>query len=327
MLLRWNGVYRRLSLLTGLYIATGAPMTNSGKAYIGIDIGGTNLRGALVSAEGVIVSRFRTESAISHGAAPFMERLELNIREMLAAASNVPLEVAAVGMGIPGLIDRVGTICSSVNMKPLEKLNLAQILSERIGLKVCCGNDANLIALAEAHAGAGQGLSSLVVVTIGTGLGSGLILDGKLWNGPGGFAAEFGHLTLEPDGRPCPCGNRGCLEQYVSASALSRYGTGRTPEELASAAQQGDQTALSAFERLGDCLGTGLASLLNLLNLEGIVIGGGVSASFDLMAPAIQRTLHKRAFPQIVAGVKLRKSLLGDDAGLLGGAMLAAEMG
>ncbi len=301
-------------------------MANSDRAYIGIDIGGTNLRGALVNAEGVIVSRFRTESAIVHGAAPFLKRLELHIREMLAAACNASLEVAAVGMGIPGLIDRCGTIRSSVNMQPLDGVNLAQILSERIGLKVHCGNDANLIALGEARAGAGHGLSSLMVVTIGTGLGSGLILDGQLWNGSGGFAAEFGHLTLEPDGWPCPCGNRGCLEQYVSASALSRYGGGSTPEELARAAQRGDQTALLAFERMGECLGTGLASLLNLLNLEGIVIGGGVSASFDLMAPAIQRTLYTRTFPQISAGVQLRKSLLGDDAGLLGGAMLAAEM-
>lgn len=301
-------------------------MANSGRAHIGIDIGGTNLRGALINADGVIVSRFRTESAIVQGAELFLERLELYIREMLAAACNASLEVAAVGMGIPGLIDRCGTIRSSVNMQPLEGVNLAKILSERIGLQVRCGNDANLIALGEAGAGAGQGLSSLMVVTIGTGLGSGLILDGQLWNGSNGFAAEFGHLTLEPDGRPCPCGNRGCLEQYVSASALSRYGGGRTPEELASAAQQGDQAALLAFERLGECLGTGLAGLLNLLNLEGIVIGGGVSASFDLMAPAILRTVRSRSFPQISAGIQLRKSLLGDDAGLLGGAMLAAEI-
>lgn len=301
-------------------------MTNSGKAYIGIDIGGTNLRGALVGADGVIVSRFRTESAIAKGADPFLGRLELHVREMLATAGAASLEVTAVGMGIPGLIDRCGTIRSSVNMQPLEGVNLANSLSERIGLKVCCGNDANLIALGEARAGAGKGLSSLMVVTIGTGLGSGLILDGQLWNGAGGFASEFGHLTLEPDGRPCPCGNRGCLEQYVSAAALSRYGEGRTPEELAHAAQQGDQAALSAFERLGTHLGAGLASLLNLLNLEGIVIGGGVSASFDLIAPAIQRTMRSRSFPQISAGVELRKSLLGDDAGLLGGAMLAAEM-
>lgn len=300
-------------------------MDNSAGAHIGIDIGGTNLRGALVAADGRIVSRFRTASAIAEGAAPFLDRIESNIREMLDAAGQQRLQVMGVGIGVPGLIDKHGMIHAAVNMKPLEGLNLADAMAQRVGLPVFCGNDANLIALGEARAGAGQGLRALMVVTIGTGLGSGLILDGRLWSGAGGFAAEFGHLTLEPDGVPCPCGNRGCLEQYVSAAALSRYGQGRPPEELALAANRGDRDALLAFDRLGTCLGIGLAGLLNLLNLEGVIMGGGVAASYDLIVPAVRRTLQSRAFPEIVAGVELRKSLLADDAGLLGGAMLAAE--
>lgn len=300
-------------------------MNSAAGAYIGIDIGGTNLRGALVTGHGRIVSRFRTASAIIEGAGPFLNRLEDNARALLEAARQQGLQVMGIGIGVPGLIDKYGMIHAAVNMKPLEGINLAEILAQRTGLPVSCGNDANLIALGEARAGAGQEMDSLMVVTIGTGLGSGLIIDGKLWSGTGGFAAEFGHLTLEPDGSPCPCGNRGCLEQYVSAAALSRYGQGRSPEELALAANMGDAAARQAFERLGVCLGTGLASLLNLLNLEGIVLGGGVAASYDLIAPAVLRTLQVRAFPQIVAGVKLRRSRLADDAGLLGGAMLAAE--
>lgn len=300
-------------------------MAENNCAHIGVDIGGTNLRGALVTADGAILSRFRTESAIAGGAAVFLDRLERHLRETLATARGKGCRVAGIGVGVPGLIDRNGTVRSSVNMQPLDGLNLALSLEERMGLPVRCGNDANLIALGEARAGAGQGLDSLVVVTVGTGLGSGLILDGQLWTGSGGYASEFGHLTLEPEGLPCPCGNRGCLEQYVSAAALSRYGGGRSPEELARAATRGEGEALAAFERLGACLGTGLAGLLNLLNVQGIIVGGGVAASFDLMAPAIRRTLAARTFPRIAAGVELRKSHLGDDAGLLGAAMLVAE--
>lgn len=300
-------------------------MDSAAGAYIGIDIGGTNLRGALVAAHGGIISRFRTASAIAEGAGPFLSRIERNTGDMLEVARRQGLQVMGIGIGVPGLIDKHGMIHTAVNMKPLEGINLAEIVTQRTGLPVSCGNDANLIALGEARAGAGQGMDSLMVVTIGTGLGSGLIIDGKLWSGTGGFAAEFGHLTLEPDGYPCPCGNRGCLEQYVSAAALSRYGQGRSPEELALAANMGDIGARQAFDRLGVCLGTGLAGILNLLNLDGIVLGGGVAASYELIAPAVLRTLQVRAFPQIVAGVELRRSRLGDDAGLLGGAMLVAE--
>jgi glucokinase len=204
----------------------------------------------------------------------------------------------------------------------------------RIGLPTVCGNDANVIALGEQRFGAGRGVSSCVVVTIGTGLGSGLILDGRLWTGHGGFAAEFGHITVQPEGYPCPCGNRGCLERYVSAGALVRFAGERmtetaaeslSAEEVAELARTGDVKALSAFERLGYWLGIGLASLANTLNIQAVIIGGGVSASFDLLLPALRETIQQRCFPQIYAGLVIEKALLGDDGGLVGGAALAAD--
>lgn len=301
-------------------------MGKNSTAFIGIDIGGTNLRGALLAGNGKILSRFRCESAISEGAESFFDRLCLNIEEMQIAASAASMKIAGIGVGVPGLIDSTGLVHASVNMRPLDGVNLSETLSKRTGVPVFCGNDANLIALGEARAGAGRGFKSQIVVTIGTGLGSGLILDGKLWSGANGFAAEFGHLTLEPDGLPCPCGNHGCLEQYVSASALSRYAGNRSPEELALAAARGDVEALQAFEILGSRLGTALSGLLNLLNIEAIIVGGGVAASFDLIEKSLLKTLHARTFPQIVASVQVRRSLLGDDAGLLGGALLAEEL-
>lgn len=300
-------------------------MTTTRSGYVSVDIGGTNMRGALVLPTGEILERFRAKSAIAEGADPFLERLTASAEGLIAAASKHDVLVKGVGVGVPGLIGADGVVHASVNLRPLEGLNLSEMLACRICLPVVAANDANLIALGEATSGAGRGMRSLVVITIGTGLGSGLILDGRLWSGAGGFAAEFGHLTVEPEGIRCPCGNYGCLEQYVSAAALSRYGNGRSPEELALLARSGDSLAIAAFEKVGYWLGTALAGLINTLNLDGIVIGGGVAAGYDLFAPALQKTLRKRAFPLIAGQVKLCRSLLGDDAGLVGGALIAAS--
>jgi len=300
-------------------------LPENNQAYIGVDIGGTNLRGALVLADGSIVSRFRAESAIAKGADSFLLRLEQHLLEMLQYGAARGIKVAGIGMGIPGLINKVGKVSSSINMQPLNGLGVAEIIQQRLGIPTKNGNDANMIALGEATFGAGRGMRSLMVITIGTGLGSGLVLDGTLWTGSDGYAAEFGHFTLLPDGLPCPCGNRGCLEQYVSSSALSRYGGGVPPEELGIAADNGDEVALKAFRQLGASLGTGLAGLLNLLNLDGIIIGGGVAGSFRHFEQAMLDTIKERTFPAIAEKVILRQSALGDDAGLLGSALLIAD--
>lgn len=294
--------------------------------YIGIDIGGTNLRGALVLADGSIASRFRQRTAISAGAASFLDRLTTELAQVMDDAAAAGVRVKAVGLGIPGLIGSDGLIHSSVNLRALEGLNLAELVMERLAIPVVAANDANLNALGESLVGAGRGLDSLVAITIGTGLGSGLLLGGRLWCGAGGFAAEFGHTTVVPDGLPCPCGNHGCLEQYVSAAALSRHGGGLAPEELAVRAAQGEPQACAAFETLGYWLGTALAGLLNTLNLQGVIIGGGVAESFGFFETSLRHTLAQRTFSQIAQGVVIRQALLGDDAGLVGAARHAEQM-
>lgn len=298
-------------------------MTPNQRCYIGIDIGGTNLRGALVGDGGEVLHRFRLASAIVEGQQAFLERLVAGIDDLRSRAATDGLQLAGVGVGVPGLIDSDGLVHSSVNMRPLEGLNLRRTLQRLLDVPVWCANDANLIALGEHRYGGGKGLSSLAVITIGTGLGSGLILNDNLWEGARGFAAEFGHVTVEPDGRRCACGNLGCLEQYVSASALIRDGGGVSPEALAEQAHAGNAVALDLFARMGRHLGIALAGLLNTLNLEGVVIGGGVSASFDLFEPMLMHSLRERCFEQIVEGVVVRRALLGDDAGLFGAALLA----
>jgi glucokinase len=172
--------------------------------YIGVDIGGTNLRGAVVQSDGEVLTRFRLKSAIDDGAESFEMRLFAEIEGLIATSASKGVRVQGVGVGIPGLIGTDGSIHLSVNLRPLEGLNLSERLSSRLQLPVVSANDANLIGLGEARFGAGKGMHSLVVITIGTGLGSGLILDQKLWSGVGGFAAEFGHITVDPEGTICP---------------------------------------------------------------------------------------------------------------------------
>lgn len=307
-------------------------------AVIGIDIGGTNLRSALVTASGAIVAQRRSPSGIETGRDRFCSRLLDCIDELREEAARRGIRVRAIGAGVPGLIGRDGLIQSSVNMRPLEGLNLGSFLEERTALPAACGNDANIIALGEQRFGAGKGLSSFLMVTIGTGLGSGLILDNRLWTGANGFAAEFGHVTVDPQGLPCPCGNRGCLEQYCSAGAVVRAARELIPaglfapaspepsaEAVAALARQGVAGARAAFERLGRWLGIALGSLSNTLNLQAVIVGGGVASSFDLLLPGLRAELSRRCFPHIYDGLAILKTELGDDAGLLGGAALAEE--
>ncbi len=305
--------------------------------YIGIDIGGTNLRFALVDDSGIILSRSRSVSSISEGREAFCKRLLAGITEMQDFANTLSQTVSGIGVGVPGLVSRDGVIHSSVNMKPLDGLNLTKFLEVATGLPAICGNDANAIAMGEYIYGAGTDFRSFMVISIGTGLGSGLILDGNLWSGVNGFASEFGHITVKPDGLPCPCGNNGCLEQYVSAGAIVRYAMelfSGHPDGgellldaaiVAGLAKKGDQVALKAFETAGSWLGIGLASLVNTLNLEAIIVCGGVSESLELLLPAMRKELGKRCFREIGSDLKIIAGTLADDAGLLGAAGMVRE--
>jgi len=298
------------------------------RATIGIDIGGTHTRFALVDAEGRILYSSKTSSRIKDGLDVFCNILLNGISET-KKSSNRSHFFDGVGIGVPGLVDRNGAVHSSPNMPPLNGFNLSDFIQTQTGLPCVCANDANMIALGEQVFGAARELDSFIVITIGTGLGSGLILEKRLWRGSNSFAAEFGHVTVEPEGISCPCGNKGCLERYVSAGAIARSArefmknemsdaTPDTAEEAAQLARQGIIGARAAFTRSGRYLGIALASLVNTLNLQAAVICGGVSASLDLIAPAIREELSIRCFPQIAANFTIIPGSLGDDAGALG---------
>ena len=294
---------------------------------IGVDVGGTNLRLALVTREGGVLQRESQATDIGQGPDSFIARLLQVIARLQGDAGALGRRVAGVGLGVPGLISNDGTLASSVNLLPLEGLNLAAIVSAAIGLPVSVQNDANASAVGERRFGAGRPYRSQLMISLGTGVGAGLILDGRLWTGADGTAGEFGHITVEPNGRRCGCGNRGCVEQYASATAIaslaarqSKDGSAPHAAEVAARALQGDPEAAAIYEQAGCYLGIAASGVLNLLNLEAIILGGGVAESFDLLAKPMHREILARTFAIPGARVRVIKGELGDDAGVLGAA-------
>ena len=313
-----------------------------GKACIGVDVGGTNLRFALVADDGSVLLRERRQTEIGLGRASFFTRLLDGIAMMRSGAERLGIGVGAAGIGVPGLIDNSGLVLSSVNLQAIEGANITETVQSASGLPVITVNDANAAAFGENSHGAGRDFQSLLLLTLGTGVGSGLILNGALWTGIDGVAAEYGHATVEPQGLPCGCGNRGCLEQYASATALVKAAaralenkpwgalSGQsgelTAERIAVAALEGDRLALSLYETAGRYLGIAAATIANLLNIEAIILGGGVAGSFELLAEPMQLEMMSRAFPVPGRRLKIVKGELGDDAGILGAAALAGKL-
>ena len=309
---------------------------------IGVDLGGTNCRAALVDLQGVVRHTLRISTDIHDGLESFLSRFEALGRELIGRARESGTEVMALGVGAPGVISSDGKVEVSPNLAPLNGVPFASRLSKMFGLPVTVMNDANAIAVGETRQGAGREFSSCLTLTLGTGVGGGLFLDGKLWEGADGSAGEVGHMMVEPQGRPCGCGSRGCLEQYASATGLVKNavallaagGKGllaeKDPEELtsdevASAARRGDSLALEAMAEGGIRLGQALAGVANLLNLDGVVIGGGASASLDLMLPSLNSELVARGFAIPVRRLRIVRAQLGDEAGIIGAARQAYE--
>ncbi|HXC93830.1 MAG TPA: ROK family protein [Geobacteraceae bacterium] len=304
---------------------------------LALDIGGTNIRIALVTEDGIVIDRSQSICRISEGRTAFLTAISSSIDEIRRSAITSGCCIVALGAGVPGLINLSGEIISSVNLKPLDGFDLRTWLESSTGLPSTILNDANAAAVAEQNYGAGRPYRSFLHFTLGTGVGSGLVLDGKLWTGRDGVASEYGHTTVEPEGHRCQCGNHGCLEQYASATAISRIvkekiGAGAKSllsgrpidtldaSDVASAASAGDPLAVECFRVAGRYLGIAIASAVNLLNLEAVIIGGGVAASFDLIEPAIRKELELRAFSLPASRVRVIKGELGDNAGIIGAA-------
>jgi len=295
--------------------------------YIGIDIGGTSIKAGRVESSGS-VSAFRKAPT----PATDLAALIATIADLMdGLRENLP--ISGIGAGIPGMRNaRTGTIETSPHIPAIREVNLEQLLAEKMRLPVITENDANAGAYGELVAGAGKGLEHMVYITLGTGLGCGLILSRKLFRGFSGYAGEFGHTVVEPQGRPCACGAVGCLETRVSATGIVQTGRefnfgpeGFTAEDVYNAATQGDKTAIKVFQETGRYLGIACANLINLLNPQAIVIGGGVMASGGLLLDAAREETRRRALGPSLRDCEIVQSHLWPDAGIIGAAMLARD--
>jgi glucokinase len=300
---------------------------------IGVDLGGTNLRSALVNRNGDVSAKAKEPTGASEGHAKVVLKLIENIKGQRDRALRRGVRVAAVGVGAPGVIHAdTGVVVKSPNFPDWNNLPLKKELEAALSLPVSVENDANAAALGEQWRGAGQGLASMIFLTLGTGVGGGIVLDGRIWSGADGMAGEIGHMTIIPDGRKCGCGNTGCLEMYASSRGIVMTYQERSPrskvitsEEIYQSARDGDVLAGDVMNDMGRVLGIGIANLINIFNPEMIVIGGGVKDAWPLFIDAVRKEIRKRAFEYPAARTQIVPSVLGDDAGMVGAAALAFQ--
>ena len=304
------------------------------------DLGGTHLRVATVDRNGKVYCRQMQPTPQAEKPDDIVRALIDAFRECERTTAEHSGVISAVSVVVPGTVNVAeGVVVKAPNVPCLDGFRLAAALASELEWPVILENDANAAAIGEMWRGAGQGYRTLICVTLGTGVGGGIILDGKLWRGVDGSAGEIGHIGVDPfAGVACTCGSRGCLEVYASATAIVRMTREARPrypnsilhntedltsEKVYQAGREGDELAIEVFRRMGVYLGIGLASLINVLNPEIVVIGGGLSNGWELFGKHMQQQVIERAFPIPARRVKIVRAQCGDDAGLLGAARLA----
>lgn len=316
-------------------------------SVIGTDIGGTHMRTALVNEQGRVLRQRKIKTNIQLGAREVSARLTAECQSLVEQAHRFGDPVQAIGLGIAGKIDsRRGTVLFSPNLPAMNRYPLATALHETLQLPIILENDANVFGLGEQWMGSGQGIRNWVGLTLGTGVGGCLILDGRLWTGDQlGFVGEIGHMIIDPAGPPCVCGLRGCLEAHASARALAEgvleaASQGRLAEgplwkhwqngepdaqAVYRCAEHGEPVAVALLNRLGWALGLALANLFGVLGIRHAIIGGGVSAAWDQFQSALWESLRRHSCMLDPDQMVIRPSMLGDDAALVGAAKLALE--
>ncbi|HVG32921.1 MAG TPA: ROK family protein [Pyrinomonadaceae bacterium] len=309
---------------------------NTTASFIGVDLSGKTIRAALVTDDGRLIER---REAPMNG-----DKLTAQVARIVTELRDVAPNVEAIGVGVRGLVNpRTDRVYISTDLPSVVHGDFHPELMAATGLRVELWNDANAAAYGEYKVGAGRGSRDMFYVTIGTGIGGAIILDGKLWFGASGFAGEFGHITIDAEGVECICGNTGCLETVASApnivrranerlyrdntSSLSKLALNRdfTAADIAREAKQGDDFALLMIERTGKYIGAAVASVINLLNIERIILGGGVMEAGDLILNAIIREAGRRSFQPCFEATQLAAAVLGTDAVPIGAAMLARD--
>ena len=310
----------------------------------GIDLGGTKIYSLVATEQGEVLGEDRRLTEAVEGPDAVIARMAASIRAALDAAGVTTKDIVGVGISSPGPCDPVrGVVTDAPNLPGFHEIPLVQRVSDALGVPALLENDANAAAYGEYRFGAGQGLRHILYVTLSTGIGGGIIIDGKIYEGASGAAGEVGHIILDDAGPLCNCGNRGCLEAFSSGAAIAReaaeaIAAGRSPRlaELAGeaaptaelvhqAAVEGDEAAREIVSRAGYYLGLGLAGLLNCFDPQMLILGGGLVGLGDLyLGPALRRA-REGAFPQIAADVAITQAKLGERAGALGAAALIME--
>ena len=312
------------------------------KYIIGIDIGGTIIKGAVFSTEGRLVQASSIETQAYQGT----EKALSNLLSLVNSLQEKGGRCSAIGIGVAGVLDaKKERLLQSPNLKNLENVNLKSFLAEAVQLPVYLENDANAAALGEQWAGAGRDIENFLLITLGTGIGSGLVLNGDLWTGENGKAGEFGHMIVEQGGEPCACGKKGCLEAYSSGEAISRMAREALQSEACSslknlsggdldhidaemvyhAAQNGDTVAIEVYRRAARYLAIGIANVNNLLDIHHVILGGGVSKAFNLFAAVLIEEVKKQVFHISQDRIVIVPSQLGSEAGIYGAAYLALK--
>ncbi|MBV9302980.1 MAG: ROK family protein [Acidobacteriaceae bacterium] len=298
---------------------------------IGVDLGGTNLRVAAINREGHLLHRVSEPATFHSGPEKVVRDIVDLIKNLRARLSN--RELTGVGIGVPGFIDiEAGFVLGSANLPGFEAFPVRDEIQRHLGIPIILENDANAAALGESWMGAGKDVKDLVLMTLGTGIGGGIIVDGKVLHGFLGMAGELGHMTVYPDGNPCGCGNWGCLEKHASATAIAAMGRmmhfqkeNVTAAEVYELASAGNERAKLVFESMGRALGIALANLINLFNFPLYLVSGGPLPAWDLFAPTMFSEIRRRSFTFGRTGTRIEKAALGADAGLFGAAYLPVQ--
>ncbi len=293
---------------------------------VGVDLGGTNLRAAAISRSGEILEMVSGRTNLAEGRDAVIDDIVESIRTVRDHQTG---RFAGAGIGVPGFIEiERGFIVGSNNLVALEQFPLRDEIERRLGAPVILENDANAAAMGEKWIGAGRSVDHLVLLTLGTGIGGGIIHHGRVLHGAIGMAGELGHITVVPNGLPCGCGNTGCVEKHASASAIAAmgrlHGLGEqiTAKGVYEAAVAGNDRARMIFEHMGRCLGIAIANLVNIFNFPLYLLSGGPLPAWDFFAPHMLEEVTKRSYTFRHTRTEIARAELGDKAGLFGAAYL-----
>ena len=316
------------------------------KKLIGIDLGGTTVKFALLTEEGEIQQKWSIETDIQNEGKNIVPNIIESIKHRLDLYGLSAEDILGIGMGSPGTVDRAqGTVIGAYNLNWSTLQQVKAQIEEGTGISFSIDNDANVAALGERWKGAGEDGADVVFVTLGTGVGGGIIADGNLIHGKVGAGGEIGHVVVEPNGYQCTCGNQGCLETVASATGVVRLardfseryageselkwliddGQEVTAKTVFDQAKKGDKLALIVVDKFYYYLGLACGNIGNILNPETIVIGGGVSAAGDMLLKGVEEYFQKFAFPTVRTSTKLKLAQLGNDAGVIGAASLVKQ--